>query len=112
MAGSAFQLPRLRAAPSWQVMWMASLDTSALLLQEDKENMRKELRAWRVEADFWHKQLSAEENSRKPEANDRAVDALNREIEKKRASIQQLKRRIFENEAKMMALVDLVVGDH
>jgi hypothetical protein len=81
-------------------------------MQEDKENMRKELHAWRAEAELWHKQLSAEETSCKPEASDlNAVDALTREIDRKRASIKHLKRRIFENEVKMMGLVDLVIGN-
>ena len=81
-------------------------------VQEDKENMRKELQGWRAEAEVWQACLERERGGREEGRSDSAaLDALARDVVKKRAAVSLLKRQVLQNEARMAELVDVLIGD-
>jgi peptidoglycan hydrolase CwlO-like protein len=87
-------------------------DSCASVVQEDKENMQKELQSWRSEASRWQQRLhSAERGAHASATEQAAVDSISEEIGKRKHSIKLLKRQIVENENKLAHLLAVVIGD-
>jgi hypothetical protein len=83
-----------------------------LIVQEDKENMQKELQAWRSEAGLWQQRFSIESQGVQISSTEQAsVDALAVDVARKLASIRLMKRQMLENEAKLANLLNLAIGD-
>ena len=80
-------------------------------VQEDKENMQKELEVWRSEGQHWGKQLAEELLQSKAENDTQQISQLDEEIARKNAQIRQLKRQILQNEDRLMSVMSLTIGD-
>lgn len=82
-----------------------------MAVQEDKENMEKELQVWRSEGQLWGKQLSEELLQAKVEHDTQEISLLDEDIAKKHAQIRQTKRQIIKNEDRLMSVMSLTIGD-
>jgi hypothetical protein len=80
-------------------------------LQEDKENMQKELQVWLSEGQHWGKQLAEELQQAKEQTDTQHIAQMDEEIANKHAQIKQLKRQIIQNEEKLMKMMSLTIGE-
>lgn len=78
-------------------------------MQEDKENMEKELQVWRTEASKWCEQLANEVQAHSL-LDTSPVTSIDEQIEKHKFSIKQLQRQILLNNEKIAGMVHLVIG--
>eukprot|EP00892_Ulva_mutabilis_P005386 jgi/Ulvmu1/3219/UM015_0260.1 len=108
--GSQVDFRSIQQAVEQVVQQITPLAKTMEYLQEDKENMKKELQVWRSEAERWGEQL-AEEKHTWASLDKTPLTTLDDQIQKRKVSIGQIKRRILSNDDRIAEMLNLVIGD-